>query len=130
MYISLSFNPRLIIVSLFGATVPKLALYIIQNLPNLAARIVTGKYDCNLYSSSTLRKDMNWMSISEHSIYFISIHIYNRINNSNLYKPLSHGINFVMENLIIQQDSKHKALTSEDRNLQKIPQLFWGKNME
>ena len=70
MYISLSFNPRLIIVSLFGATVPKLALYIIQNLPNRAARIVTGKYDCNLYSSSTLRKDMNWMSISERSIYY------------------------------------------------------------
>ena len=119
MYISLSFNPRLIIVSLFGVTVPKLALYIIQNLPNHAACIVTGIYDCNLYSSST-RKDMNWMSISERSIYFISIHIYNSINNSNLYKPLSHGINFVMENLIIQQDSKHKALTSEDRNLQKI----------
>ena len=55
----------------------KTHLSIIQKLQNRAARILTGKYDYNLYPSSTLIRDMKWMSISQRFIYFISILMYN-----------------------------------------------------
>ena len=89
----------------------KTHLSIIQKLQNRAARILTGKYDYNLYPSSTLIRDMKWMSISQRFIYFISILMYNCINNPNLYKPLSNCFSFVADtHNYPTRVSKNKAL--------------------
>ena len=89
----------------------KTHLSIIQKLQNRAARILTGKYDYNLYPSSTLIRDMKWMSISQRFIYFISILMYNCNNNPNLYKPLSNCLCFVADkHNYPTRVSKNKAL--------------------
>ena len=61
----------------------KTSLSLIQNLQNRIARFLTCKYDYIRYLSSDLRKELNWMSVSERYNYFLSILMYNCVKFRN-----------------------------------------------
>ena len=70
-------------------------LSLIQKLQNRTARIITQKHNYTKYSSLDLRRNLNWMSVTERYSYFMSILMFQCINNPVLHKPLSSCFTFV-----------------------------------
>ena len=62
-------------------------LSLIQKLQNRTARIITQKHNYTKYSSLDLRRNLNWMSVTERYNYFMSILMFQCINNPVLQRP-------------------------------------------
>ena len=52
---------------------------LLQRLQNRAARIITGRYDCNL-SASQILMDLGWMNINQHIDYFTTLLTFKALN--------------------------------------------------
>ena len=88
-------------------------LSLIQKLQNRTARIITQKHNYTKYSSLDLRRNLNWMSVTERYSYFMSILMFQCINNPVLHKPLSSCFTFVKnDHNYPTRHSANQALTT------------------
>ena len=113
-------------------TCPYTFLSTVQKLQNRIARFLTCKYDYKPYSSSLLRNELKWMSVSERYQYFNSILMYKCMNN-----PSDHLLNkfftFTKMSISIKQERLNMitllSINIEQNNLKGVlhfPDLKFG----